>query len=383
MGKELEQLFNPCRAPKAQRLPAKIWELLRRNESFRLEVKKLHALDKRAKQETVNYGGIARQYNKAIAEKDTALIAEWQARYDAVKDRPIRRKSPRVIDAHQKMHPLVALALTWLVPEPLFAACRQRNGQIEEGTGLSPDLNHPSWKWWKSNEPQGAIGHDIVRGPEIGRNFEEWQNWRPGLTLFDCATFWNRLPKSFKSEFVRVWRRCYDSQDAYEFKYLPPPRNTDNLTRDDFARYLDFWETVTHRRLFAVSLAILTTKDVGEVFARLQNRIKRRLPESRDYLFGTEAAWRHYLAITERKLSLARYIIGPGYKSKDSTEINEAVRNRRRNVQFGVKAIEKMISLVYPTFELKKIVVVHSAPRRDKMKRRKPLTVVSAQKSET
>ncbi len=90
MGKISGHLFNPCRAPKAQRLPAKIWELLRRSESFHREVEKLYDLDERARQETVAYGEIASHYNKAIAENDTALIAEWQPRYDAVKDRPIR-----------------------------------------------------------------------------------------------------------------------------------------------------------------------------------------------------------------------------------------------------------------------------------------------------
>jgi hypothetical protein len=372
VGEKSGHLFNPCQVPKSQRLPAKIWELLRRNVSFRCEVKKLHALDKRAKQETVEYGEIARQYNMATAEKDTALIAEWQSRFDAVKDRPIRRKACRVIETHKKMHPLAALALTWLVPEPLFAACRRREGQIEEGTGFSPDLNHPSWKWWKSNQPQGATSHDFVRGPELSGNFEEWLNWRPGLALFDCATPWNRLPKTFKSEFTRVWHEQYDRKDAFEFQYIHRPRKAESMTRADFARYLEFLDTITRHRLFAISPGILTTKDVSTAFERLQNRINKGLPESREHIFGSEAAWRHYLAIIEAKLSLREHIGGPDYKEKNSAEITNLVTNQRRNVLFGIRAIEKLMALVYPTFEFKTAVLVHSAPPRDKKKRRKP-----------
>ncbi len=276
-----------------------------------------------------------------------------------------------VIQRDEKTHPLAALALTWLVPEPLFVACRKHKGQIQDGTGLSPDLNHPSWKWWKSNAPQGAIGHYIMRGPEIGGKFQEWQKWLLGQALFDCNTPWNRLPISFKSQFVHVWQQNYDMKDAYEFKYLHALRETDILSRDDFARYLDFWETVSRRRIFAISPAILTSKDVGDVFARLQNRIKRKLPENREHLFGSEAAWSHYLAIQERKLKLAEHILGSHYKVKNSAEITEKVRNQRRNVQSGVRAIKKLIALIYPRFEFQKAVLVRSAPRRDKMKRRK------------
>jgi hypothetical protein len=371
MGAKLKSLFNPSSTPKVQRLPAKIWELLRRNDGFRQEVEKLWNLDQQAGEETKKYTEVVRRYNKAISDRD-ASRGEWQQHYDSIKDRPIRKNTFNLIEKHQKTHPLAALALLWLVPEPLFAASRVREGQLEEGTGLSPDLKNPSWVWWRSNEPQGAIGHYTMRGPEIGSHFEDWQTWQLGQKLFDYTTPWVRLPISFKSAFVRAWQQNYDLKDAYEFEYIYPPRQTDTLTPADFSQYLEFLETVMRRRLFAISPSILTTKDVNEVFARLQFQIKRSLPESRDHLFGTEAAWNHYLAIKERKLSFQEHIIGDEDRATPSTEITQKVRNHRRNVQSGVKTVEKLISLIYPLIDLKQMVRVRSAPPRDKTKRRKP-----------
>ena len=370
MGTKSKRQFNPCAASKAQRLPAKIWELLRRNEPFRTEVKRLSSLDQRARKEASKYCAIASQYNQAIANKD-AKLAKYQQRYERVKHRPARSKAFALIESHQQMHPLAAVALQWLVPEPLFFANRKRDGHAEEGSGCFPDPNNPSWTWWRNDTPQGAVGHYRVRGPEIAGHFEEWQNWHLGQSLFQCETSWNRLPKSFKAEFIRVWRENYDSMDAVEFEYLHPPRTTAKLTRADAARYLNFWDIISRHRLFAISPAILTTKDVGDVFGRLQNQIKKSLPESREHIFGTESAWRHYIAIRESGLSLQAYIIA-GNPTMDSSEIRDKARNHRRNVQFGVKAIEDLIDLVYPTFQFKKAALVHSAPPRDKIKRRKP-----------
>ena len=332
----------------------------------------LWKLDAQARDETTKHSEIAKKYNQAVADRDHAKLTEYRPQYDLLNNRPARKRTFSYIEKHQKSNPLAALALQWLVPEPLFASDRVRAGQREDGTGLSPDFNHSSWIWWKSDRPQGAIGHYNVRGPEIGSHFEDWQNWRPGRNLFDCATPWNRLPRSFKSVFMRVWRQNFDLKDAYEFKYIHPPRKTDSLSRADFERYLEFLETVMHHRLFAISPAILTTKDVGEVFARLQNRIKRNLPENRDHFFGTETAWNHYFAIKEGKLSLLKHIVGHDHRTKSSTENTAKVRNNRRNVQFGVKAVEEMIALIYPEFELNKILLIHSAPPRDNAKRRKP-----------
>jgi len=395
------QFFNPCSPRKNERIPAKIWELLRRNDSFRRDVNRLRALDKRASKETEEYQEVARQFNLAsdalaealrqkkpptpkekIATLKAHQAAAWQ-RLEPINSRPIRRQTFRLIENHRKTHPLAALALTWLVPEPEFFIRCKRRGRIQEGHGFSPDLRDSSWSWRNAYVGRGrklAVkvgGESWTRGPGIFaprliNPFPDWQNWRLGGALFDCTTPWNRLPKSFRSWFVRNWRKHYDSKDGYEFNYVRPPRKTDILSPAAAAEYWGFLETVSCNRLFAISPSLLTTKDVGAVFERLQNRIKKGLPESREHLFGSETAWEHYLALKERKLSLAEHIVGTDYRTIDSISVTKSVRDQRRNVQFGVNAVEKMIALVYPVFELKKAVLVHSAPPRDKKKRRKP-----------
>ncbi|MFZ0828833.1 MAG: hypothetical protein WAO02_15560 [Verrucomicrobiia bacterium] len=395
------QFFNPCSSHKNERIPAKIWELLRRNSSFRRNVNRLRALDKRGAKETEEYQEVARQFNlatdalaEALRQKNSPTLKEkiatlkaqqaaaWQS-LEPIKNRPIRRQTFRLIEKHRKTHPLAALALTWLVPEPEFFICCKRCGRIQEGHGISPDLRDSSWVWRNAYVGRGrklAVkvgGESRTRGPGIfaprlTNPFPDWQNWRPGGALFDCTTSWNRLPKSFRSWFVSEWQNHYDSKDGYEFNYVRPPRRNDILSRDTAAQYWGFLETVSRARLFAISPTLLTTKDVGAVFERLQNRVKKGLPEGREHLFGSEAAWGHYLALKERRLSLAEHIVGADYQKEDSTIVTEKVRNQRRNVQFGVKAVEKMTALVYPVFELKNAALTHSAPPRDKKKRRKP-----------
>jgi hypothetical protein len=373
MAAKSQHFFNPCDAPNAQRLPAKIWELLRRNDSFRRDVNRLRALDKRATKETKEYQEVARQYNQAVADQDNAQIAASWQRLDQIKHRPTRSETLRLIEKHQRTHPLAALALTWLVPEPeFFIRCKCRS-RVQEGHGFSPDWSDWSWRnVYVGSGRKLAVkvgGESWTRGPGIFAStltnpFPDWQNWRPGQALFDYKTPWNRLPRSFRRQFVAAWRDNYDSPDAHEFNFLRQPRKTDRLSRADFANYLSFRQTVKRNRLFAVSPAVLTTKDVGSVFGKLVTKLKRRLPESREHLFGSEAAWGHYLALREIKLSLAEHLAGPDYKAKNSAEVTERVRNQRKNVQFGVKSVEKLIALVYPAFDLKKTVLVHSAPPR-------------------
>lgn len=376
MATESRPLFNPCDSPSTQRLPAKIWELLRRNDAFRNEVERLQKLDKQAAQETEAYHRAATQHNQALAGSDNARMTATQKRLDQIKHRPIRSKARGLIEKHTRTHPLAALALTWLVPEPAFHDLRKKNGQIEYGEGASPDYNDGSWRWERPNDgPKGAVGHHFSRGPNISARNPDWKNWRRGEALFSLTTAWNRLPKSFKRSFVSVWKEHYDFQSAYEFTYIHPPRKTDNWDRADFAKYLAFTETVSRHRLFAVSPTALTTKDVGAVFEKLREQVMANLPKNREHLFGSEAAWRHYLARSERGLSMAEHIAGPDWKAKESDQLTAQVRNQRKNVQYGVNAVKKLISLVFPSFDLKKAALVHSAPLRKK--RRKPRSQIA------
>src|SRR5208282_5319094 len=84
MDQLLQQPFNPCDAPDEEQIPAKIWELLRRNFDFKKTVQQLLELDK-------------------IARATERRGPEW-------------KQSCGIIAKPEISHPLAALALQWLVP---------------------------------------------------------------------------------------------------------------------------------------------------------------------------------------------------------------------------------------------------------------------------
>ena len=324
-----------------ERIPAKIWELLRRNDDFKKVVQQLRQLDKKARR-TKRSG------------------SEW-------------KESCRIIEDIQNTNPLAALALLWLVPEPLFLVACEHDGQIEDGTGLSPDFKHESWIWLKRDDaPQGAIGFPSRRGPEIAAHFKDWKNCHEGEALFNCEMAWLDLPKSFRGRFKAIWHRHYDSPNAFKVKLfekwnplrvLTQSVKAGTISGDDFDAALELHELIHSYHLFAVSPVMLTSSDVRSTFNKLGEDYLSRQPPKRENLFGTQAAWRHYIARKDCSLTLRQHLVGTT-SSRQSAEYTPAVRNRRKNVQAGVTAIEKLISLVYPVFNLAKAVLVHSAPPR-------------------
>src|SRR6266487_4165756 len=86
--------FNPCSdVPEDEQIPAKIWELLRRNKYFRAAVQRLSELDSKERSDWTTHG----KYHGAAWQKSCRLVKRVQAR-----------------------HPFAGLALQWLVPEPFF-----------------------------------------------------------------------------------------------------------------------------------------------------------------------------------------------------------------------------------------------------------------------
>ena len=92
------QYFNPCLIDEDEHeiIPAKIWELLRRNRGFRQVVDRLSELDAKERNDCKMKG---KYHGKA-----------WQ-------------KSWRLVERVAAHHPFAGVALQWLVPEPLFQCC--------------------------------------------------------------------------------------------------------------------------------------------------------------------------------------------------------------------------------------------------------------------
>jgi hypothetical protein len=88
-----QQLHNPCSLDENEQIPAKIWELLRRNAAFRDTVQRLRELDAQESEYRTKPG----QYHGSA----------WQ-------------KSWELVEKVSENHSSAGVALQWLVPEPLF-----------------------------------------------------------------------------------------------------------------------------------------------------------------------------------------------------------------------------------------------------------------------
>jgi hypothetical protein len=85
-----QHAYNPCSLDENEQNPAKIWELLRRNDRFKKAVARLEELDKRPRLEN-----------------------------DSLNRNP-RAVSLAMVHRLGEIHAFAAEAIQWLVPEPLF-----------------------------------------------------------------------------------------------------------------------------------------------------------------------------------------------------------------------------------------------------------------------
>jgi hypothetical protein len=201
---------NPCSLDENEQIPAKIWELLRRNECFAKAVARLRTLDQDPKfQDT---GAVRR--NLEIAYTMVRHMEERSA--------------------------FAATALKWMVPNPLFQI-RQvaipkgldlRGRQfvslftvkLQQGTTADPaDKDH-----WRTFEAQGDTdaesmanhnGQPMRRGPDVSfqtsddtrfcskvNPVEEWRAYFSNGKRFTLETPWREAPPQFKREFCFHWR---------------------------------------------------------------------------------------------------------------------------------------------------------------------------------
>ncbi len=147
MTRTAEPHFNPCNLTGEQedeQIPAKIWELLRRNTRFRADVERLRKLDGK---ERATYAASGKYHGPAW-EKSCALVREVEPR-----------------------HSFAHVALQWLVPETLLTVVRQTFGRDgkrirKQLCPLRPHhLDTPEKTWpWRNEESH--LGWPEVRGPE-------------------------------------------------------------------------------------------------------------------------------------------------------------------------------------------------------------------------
>ena len=280
-SKGQNQFFNPCDTDENERIPAKIWELLRRNERFRKEVTRLLKYDARTREIRQNRG---KHLNPA-----------WE-------------KSCRLLERVRKRNEFAAIALEWLVPEPLIHIVQKtfdKCGDLTEEltTTIRPEnLRDPKKSWdWRDRSKRGTRGALMARGPEIyhfqsnrqrfrddKRFIEEWREWKAGTPLFTVDSPWPETAAGFRSAISQRWR-LFDSRPSNSISMdrsdSPKPmevfffqgwnlQDLEPSTVEGLARVFEFMELSRDYRVFAIPKWVITKGGANAMGKWLQNHLK-------------------------------------------------------------------------------------------------------------
>ena len=368
---------DPCSAPRDEQIPAKIWELLRRNKPFRQAVGQLHRLDTRAKREQAEH---LRLLAKRRAKRKQHLPCPrswWVA-------------ARKFLQSHSEAHPFAASALQWLVPEPLFiiqeVGLPPGDGSDGKpvvfefrrlGEGTTPDAtDSANWRYYKNPRMANLTGRRIVRGPEIRWRtdnfdgpthlFPEWQDYAKNHGAFTVNDSWVDVPPGFKRDFQSLWKQ-FDSRTganpAHEtnfftkFSLLDFARRTSGkLNVEDAARLLDFNRLAHDYRVFAVPRALRTKGAVRAAFKKLAEQVAKDLPDEHA-LFGTPGQWNDFLAVealckrkgTSRESAIHSHLCKRYEGKRSLTELRQASEG---DMTGRVTRIETLRDGIYPKFDL-------------------------------
>ena len=399
-----DQTWNPCTLNGDELIPAKIWELLRRNPRFQRSVGWLLTLDGRAR--------------KSERHRDSR---EWNASWSLVR-------------GIQARNPFAGTALQWLVPDPLFREIKRKfpdglpasnksvvhleNESIREGTTPNPkDRQHWHLLSRGDRRPRTSGGL-ITRGPEINRYlsddqrlcavanpFDEWQNYHEWDFTID--TPWPQTPQGFRNSFSHLWRQSDASAvggrkdaphlhetDFFQEWSLPdlvnrastavnqanewlrqemskaPPRDASQMQRSsklyvipqarfplsdaENARLITFAKLSQSYRVFAVPKNLFTQQGAEKIGKEFTRMLKRELPDHFAIL-GTDRDWDDFLAVqrymnssglTLKAAQLKR--IKDKYKRNDQ-DLTAARQTYETDVVRRVRFLLGKLQLIFPS----------------------------------
>jgi hypothetical protein len=310
---------NPCRAslPESEQTPAKIWELLRRNDKFKRAVTKLQNLDTLEK--TGHVHGLGR--------------VSW-----------------RIVHTLKKHHEVAGHALQWLVPEPEFRIWWVALPQnldltdkrefiydiVNEGRGTTPnpdDKDNWSWECPTEGQPRGAVGESFRRGPTIFwqkshepllcskfNAIQEWRDYSAKDRKFTVNTPWCEAPSEFRRTFCWLWRQRdshsvgpetglrHDAPEPHETDFFQDWRlvsaithaaKAQKLEHKDMARAFMFDNLARNYRVFAFPKTIRTRTEAKRMKDWLFMQLScspdgSKLPKKSE-IFGTPIQWDVFL----------------------------------------------------------------------------------------
>jgi hypothetical protein len=362
-----QRCFNPYSLEENEQVPAKIWELLRRNPYFRHIVARLRKLDAK---EQIYLTKTGKSHGK-----------DWWTSYRLLK------KFTR--------HPFAHIALQWLVPDPLFQ-CRivtlprgKKSNQLRVlrmGVGLKPNIKDNGWVWRSPNMRRRP--RPITRGPQVILTQSRYRRLRSRVNpVLEWARYpwpftfdhpWNEAPPQFRREFQFLWRSQFDCRPVNpvtnDRRDSPEPHETNffrdwdlvdfrasgNLTQKDSSRLIQFRYLQRHYRVFVVPNTVLTKGTANEMGKWVADELKKGsdlhgdllkgelLDESE--LFGRSTEWNDWLA----------------RPAKQTVSGNKDTNFYRR-----CRYMDSLVELIFPDFNLAKLLAKPAHRARGKKYKRK------------
>lgn len=377
MAQASPQLFNPCSLDEDEQIPAKLWELVRRNERFCQDVNRLRTLDER---------------ERAGRESEKWHGRAWE-------------QSCRFVEGVGKGHVFAGHALQWLVPEPRFLVqevALAKNGRLKVvriGEGLTPNLQgtvpwtsfrppnsenqftKPApkprpWRWFNRRRSPSPMGWRDVRGPVVNwttsRNprlrdhvnpIREWEQYD---WPFTPGHSWEEAPAGFKRDVQFVWRLSFDSRPKNPitgersdsphphevrffrrfapFRFLALDAVAKRNPRELVHASITFDDLARHYRVFAIPRTILTKAAANQMGEWLATNLKKGsdlfggcleqgLLNEGD-MFGTDNEWRDWLS----------------HKAGQCSGVSKGSHFYRR-----CRYMDSLVSLIYPEFDIARL----------------------------
>jgi hypothetical protein len=316
---------NPCSLDENDQVPAKIWELLRHNDTFRADVQRLSKLDTEERNNRAKTG----------EHHGSAWVESWQ-----------------LLESIKERHPFAGVALEWLVPDPLFEIhykalpsnldlTGKRSAplvtvKLQQGSNPDPkDKEH-----WRTFEAQGEQDAESVanlngrpwrRGPHVHLQLstdprfcdkvdplQEWRDYFTAGRKFTVDTPWCDAPPQFKREFSFLWRQLdsrtknrvtgtrIDAPYEHETDFFQSWHLTDfrasgssNLSKDDLVKVLKFNQLADDYRVFAIPNTIRTRMEARRVADWLYDQLAANLPAREPELYGSPLQWDIFLTVRD------------------------------------------------------------------------------------
>lgn len=311
---------NPCSLDPDEQIPAKIWELLRRNNRFKQVVTRLQELDKRP------------QLQDGYAARCPHEVGEAM----------VRRLGER--------NGFAGTALKWLVPEPLFEirhvaipAGVDLTGKkfvslvtvkLQSGTTADPD-DQEHWRTYESQRGVDAEGvanlsrRGLPRGPHLQLDrsddprfcskvdpLKEWRDYFTDGRNFTLSTPWREAPAPFKREFCFLWRHCdsrttnpitgtrVDAPSEHETTFfqgwsLLPAIGKNTVNQEDMARAWIFDNLAEDYRVFAFPKNIITRSEARRMADWLFCQLAANLPAREPEIYGSPLQWDVFLTVQD------------------------------------------------------------------------------------